>query len=317
MYPDDDDVYDYWQDLEYLSDGGYHDNGDPDAPRKKRKLDIKDSSAQASTKRRRLSTKTPAKSFVQPVLWMNLKERNAAAAPTPLNKLRKLKSVGLMRDWETKTRDQQGLATFPEGDFQLEDKKQEGEERDEENDYEDVEGEGFDLGDLKSVAGLLSGENMEALQKMMEAKGMDPAVVQEVLKDMLEGREREFSDDDGEGEEEAGGHEAQEQADETEYKEHGKVTTNPAPRKSGSSSGNAGHPQDGTTGTRSTLNFSPAANGTSAHGTKRKAQGEGHGEIAEDLPPTKFTRRKPKADQSASLDSESPARQTRSMRRRR
>lgn len=307
-------MYDYWQDLEYLSDGGYHDNGDPDAHRKKRRLDTQDNSAQASTKRRKLSAKKPAKPSFQPVLWMNLKDRNDATTPKTLNKLRKLKSVGLMRDWETKTRGQQGLATFPEGDFQLEDKEQEGEDQDE-DDYEDIEGEGFDLGDLKSVAGLLSGENMEALQKMMEAKGMDPAVVQQVLKDMLEGREREFSNDDEEGEEEGDGDEAQEQADETEYKEHGKVTTNPAPRNAGPSSAGAGSAETETPGMLSKSDSLPKANGTSAHGTKRKAQGDGHGEVVDDLPSTMTTRKKLKVDQLPALDSEPPARHMRSMRR--
>ena len=63
-----------------------------------------------------------------------------------------------------------------------------------------VQGEGFDLGDVQSVAALLSGENLSQIQEMLKEQGMDPDAVQTVLSDLISGAKPEFEEDDEEAE---------------------------------------------------------------------------------------------------------------------
>lgn len=297
-YPDEDDMFDYWADLEYLSDGGYHDNKDPDAKSKKRKVASGDS-PQATRKRR----KTKSTDERAPVLWMTRQERDAAAAPRSLGKAGKLKSIGLLRDWETKTKGQRGLAEFPEGDFQLQDKPQEGDEW--ESDQE-VEGEGFDLGNLQDIAGMLSGEHMEALQKMMEAKGLDPEAVQEVLKDMLEGRERDIVGDEAE-DEEGQKEEEQAEADKEELKEHGKISMNPAPTTRTSRRAPSQTQVGSSSGTQPASSSQP--NGRSPHGKKRKAVEDNHSAAVDEVPkPSVAAKRRKSSGPHAAQPPEQPTR---------
>jgi len=66
----------------------------------------------------------------------------------------------------------------------------------------DIPSAGIDVADLTSIAGLLSGEGIEALQELLKSKGLDPEAVQLVLQDMMDGHERTFSDEEEEEENE-------------------------------------------------------------------------------------------------------------------
>lgn len=301
-------MFDYWADLEYLSDGGYHDNQDPDASRKKRKLEDGQKSTSSTSKRKRPGVQPTSQQSSEPVIWMSLSERESAAALTPLSNFGKLKAIGLMADWQSRKDDRGDLASFPEGDFQLKDSHQDV------SDEEEVEGEGFDLGNLSEVASLLSGENIEELQQMMEKQGLDPAVIQEVMKDMREGREREADDDDMEEDGDDEEDDEQMQADEAEFKEHGKVSTNPTPGKS--QKGDQLHRAEaGASGTRHHL-----PNGTSAHGAKRKVPADDEDDVeaqTHDAPPRPARKKSRAGNGMSALVTEPSHRQTRSSRRRR
>ena len=78
---------------------------------------------------------------------------------------------------------------------------------DADEDWEDDEGAGdemaIDTGDLKDLLGLLNEENMPQLQELLRAKGLDPAILDAVLEDIREGKQREFEEEDDSEEEDS------------------------------------------------------------------------------------------------------------------
>lgn len=196
------DPYDYFEDLEYLSDS-YYDDRVPQKPftdttatsSTKRKRQMSPSKRRSSYKKRCVETTQQPDPSPPLVQWKPQKIDGPGVYDAPVVKPGSSKSVALLPDWKDRFQHTPGL---------LQPNNEEGEG--------DAEGDkhpptGIDVNDFQSVAGLLTEENMGQLAAVLQAKGLDPEAMQTVLEDLLAGREPDFgSDDEGEDEGPVGEH---------------------------------------------------------------------------------------------------------------
>lgn len=203
--PDEDvDPYEYFVDLEYLSDGYYDDRADINVRRKgKRKLQERrkkaKSQAPASQPNKRQRTTGTSKSssdqhwepWDRPnVIFVPRSERSRdPSSYISTTKNVKLPTVALLKDWRERFEGQRGLSMKPSRAAQfpsdttvsirsgaraaLEHNASVEEQMDEENEEEDDE-EGLDDDGLKEIAGMLDDGHKAELLKMLEAKVSTP-----------------------------------------------------------------------------------------------------------------------------------------------
>lgn len=312
------DMFDYFADLEYLSDGGYFDDRDPDTRfNKRRKVVLNARQVVKKRKGRSLAPTSNGSDTNMPVIWMSHQDRHSASHNTgPLLKPGGSKTFALLEDWRTKFQGHKGLAEFPEGDFRMEDNPLTDDDEEVENAKGEVTGEGFDLRDLQKVAEMIGSENMEALQKILETQGLDPAAVQEVLQDMIEGKEREFDEEDP-AEDDA----EEDDEDMSQENEGAFIMAAPAPPARGGSRGGRRVPLDPIQSPR------PPAAGHPNRRAKRKDREEDDDddptdEILKSSAPTKKPKNAPfptkpapptpPTSSSSTSESKSPSRRTRS-----
>lgn len=219
--PDEDiDPYEYFIDLDYLSDGYYDDRADINVRRRgKRKLQEHARRKQRDhigTKKRKTTGSSNSRprvvnsfSDLPNVFWVPRRKWSGdPSSYVPTVKKVNLPVFALFKDWKKRFEGVGGFTvnTAPQGSDTYKEKHGKGKSRTshdagavEETDLvEQVDHGGgtFDLGDLKDIASLLTEENMGQLQGMLEAKGIDSEALQMVLDDLQDGREREFSDED-------------------------------------------------------------------------------------------------------------------------
>ncbi len=118
-------------------------------------------------------------------MWKSNNERDSITNAAPPAEELHYQPVALLKDWKERFKIITGLPRVPTSDTEI----------------PTISGEGFDLGDLQSVAGLLSSDSIDALQEILREKGLDPEAVQIVLQDLIAGKEPTFDDDEEAGDE--------------------------------------------------------------------------------------------------------------------
>lgn len=229
------DPYEYWEDLKYLSDGGYH---DVDAPGKKRKTAAVDGSKSKTTgktasiskkamvkqqsSRKRKATEAAPKtqkrqktargkgrtpqgkaqevvhSEREPmIVWRSNEERNALLSAVPVLKDNTSASITIASTFQatSKATSHQTL----KADVNTEDEAVPPSPPSPQDDTPAVAGEGFDLNNLGAIAGLLTAEHLDTLKSILEAQGLSRDALDVVLWDLMEGRDPEYEEDEEEG----------------------------------------------------------------------------------------------------------------------
>lgn len=187
------DPYEYWEDLKYLSDGGFQEEGQlkkrrkqpvtktlSTATNKKRKSTAQDGSKQRKRQRtRRDQTKQEnvKENGEDVVVWLTTRDQTALLAEPVL---KEGSSVPVIITSNHAM--QQAPSTLQTSKM------------DERHDSAIV-ADGFDLNNISSVAGLLSSEHIDTLKAILEAQGLDPEALDVVLKDLIEGRDPDFEEE--------------------------------------------------------------------------------------------------------------------------
>ena len=200
------DPFDYWQDLTYLSDGGFFDNdATNEVFTRKRKRDAAVETSNGRSKRVRRGMEASEMRAVADgrnkrkrehspatvVVWRSEEERFNDHDCAPIVREGQGKRIALMKDWRERFKDEKGLLQGKNID--------QGKENIPPQARDTISRDGFDLGDISSIAEMLSQENMESLEAILRDKGLDPDAVKMVVQDLVEGREPEFDADDEEG----------------------------------------------------------------------------------------------------------------------
>ena len=113
-------------------------------------------------------------------MWKSNNERDSITNAAPPAEELHYQPVALLKDWKERFKIITGLPRVPTSDTEI----------------PTISGEGFDLGDLQSVAGLLSSDSIDALQEILREKGLDSEAVQIVLQDLIAGKEPTFDDEE-------------------------------------------------------------------------------------------------------------------------
>ena len=169
------DPYDYFEDLAYLSDSYYDRQGENHVDGKKRKRTQIPEQTASGLKRKRRSG----------VVWKADAELFGDVENAPLVRAGEKKPYALLKDWRERFQTSPGFAVGKLAPTLI--------ERDQEQPL--LKGEGFDPGDLRSVASMLSGDALENLKELLSARGLDSDAVQAVMEDLASGKEPEFSSD--------------------------------------------------------------------------------------------------------------------------
>lgn len=193
--------------MKYLSDGGYGEEGQTVRKKRKKSNSLKpalkepqnkkrkaNTSASTNAKKRQRTTRGHAeknlssrKNHEDIVVWLSASDREVLLA-APIFKKGSSDTVVITGNHASK---QSSFKTA---------------KMDERHDSA-VVADGFDLNNISSVAGLLSSEHIDTLKAILQAQGLDPEALDVVLKDLIEGREPEFEEE----EEQVVGHEASSQ----------------------------------------------------------------------------------------------------------
>ncbi|KAL9057999.1 MAG: hypothetical protein Q9162_001991 [Coniocarpon cinnabarinum] len=247
--PDEDvDPYEYFIDLDYLSDGYYDDRADVEVRKKgKRKLEERrqvaahhaGSNKRQRTRRSSFGSTSNFRTFPRTPCVVYVTQSDRSCDPSfyvETTRTEGLATVSLFRDWRTRFQNHQGLSLRPvthevqagnatpkksiprrpilvQNDLAFE--MVEGEEEEEEEGAGSG-GEGLDLEGMGDIASMLTDGHKEELLKLLEAKGIDPAALDMVMEDLAQGRKRDFHDDENEDEdaaEDAADHEGEQRED--------------------------------------------------------------------------------------------------------
>ena len=179
--------------MKYLSDGGFQEEGQlkktkrrpvakaaTTSVNKKRKATAQDSSKQRKRQRTRHDQSTQeniTKNGEEVVVWLTASDQTALLA-APIFKEGSSVPV-IITSSHAMQQTPSNLQTS---------------KMDERHDSAIV-AEGFDLNNISSVAGLLSSEHIDTLKAILEAQGLDPEALEVVLKDLIEGRDPEFAEE--------------------------------------------------------------------------------------------------------------------------
>ena len=196
IVPDEDvDPYDYFVDLDYLSDGYYDARADSYVRRRgKRKLQERKRQAKVGDQKRRRTGSSLKSNYVRgqdhqhepPVSWVPRHDRNfGAGADAPLINPSELPIFTLFRNWGQRFRGTKGVDVHTSSEIDMRRHTEEVNGQKEEPKYRHSEAgdeatehpEGtreasdiLDLGDLKNIAELLTEENMGQLTAILKAK---------------------------------------------------------------------------------------------------------------------------------------------------
>jgi len=189
------DPYEYWEDLKYLSDGGFQEGGQfkpskmkrmlspaalDDTRTKKRKAVAQDGPKQSKRQRMKQNQTYKARTSrdqEEVVVWLSASDRDILLAD-PI--LKEGSSVPIIITGHHPLEQ----APSSSGILKMDDRHDSA-----------VVAEGFDLDSISSVAGLLSSEHIDTLKAILSAQGLDPEALDVVLKDLIEGREPEFEEE--------------------------------------------------------------------------------------------------------------------------
>jgi len=189
------DPYEYWEDLKYLSDGGFQEQGHF-RKRKKQTVAKANAATPVAGKKRKSTTQSSlkqrkrqrtchgqteqeaiTKKSEEVVVWLTSGDRNALLTDRIF---KEGKSVPVIISSNHATK---------QAPFALQTSKMD-------NRHDSaIVADGFDLNSISSVTGLLSSEHIDTLKAILEAQGLDPEALEVVLKDLIEGREPEFEDE--------------------------------------------------------------------------------------------------------------------------
>lgn len=211
MLEEDYDPYAYFEDLEYLSDAYFDsEEASTSGPKKRKKGAHADhGSATKRNKTRGTLVKTHTNTMdglrdSKFLIWRTQSYQDRELAPvTPPTTVPK-PEFALLRDWKRLVT--RGSAPFPGSDHRSsstrateagddwQDKENPVQKR---NSTTSEADEGLDLSNLGVIANLLQGDQLEGLRRQLETRGLDSSALEEVLRDMVEGREPDFEEDDG------------------------------------------------------------------------------------------------------------------------
>jgi hypothetical protein len=210
------DAYEYFQDVEYLSDGGYGDElikhkkvksqmGSSTAVDLKKRKRVATSNEEVTSRKRRKLIKQDADSTVKrqgdngndiAVIWLSKRERSALLGDTPLLPQQSAKAI-VQGDPDSQfTQERRNLV--PQQQTMTASSSERQPSPSSSRSDSAIAGDGFDLGDIASIAGLLSAEHIDSLKAILTAQGLNADALDVVLKDLLEGRDRAQEDEDEE-----------------------------------------------------------------------------------------------------------------------
>ncbi|KAI9667115.1 MAG: hypothetical protein M1831_001292 [Alyxoria varia] len=304
------DPFDYWEDLAYLSDARHdHDKngtGAATVAKAKRRRNPRDaaSNARKNKQSERNESVTKPRYVRNMVVWRSAEDGLGGIVKAPIHtpeQRAKAPRFALFKDWRTRFASSRGFDTKA---MQLQsrsgaaDKKTQVGEKDAQ--APKVQGEGFDVNDMQSVAALLSGENLSQIQEMLKKQGMDPDAVQTVLGDLISGAEPEFEEDDEEAED---GNDELQEVDPAGFNVGGSGLPTAPPQEANGGNENQNHTSNPSTEPSKTDDgpVTPTHGSGSTHSLPHRSLKRKGSEQSADKPasnPSKRTRRKSQTSQT-------------------
>jgi hypothetical protein len=209
------DAYEYFQDVEYLSDGGYGDElikhkkvksqmGSSTAVDLKKRKRVATSNEEVTSRKRRKLIEQDVDSTVKrqdgngddiAVIWLSKRERSALLGDIPLLPQQSAKAI-VQGDPDSQLTQERGNLVPQQQTMSANSSERQPSPSSRSDSA--IAGDGFDLGDIASIAGLLSAEHIDSLKAILTAQGLNADALDVVLKDLLEGRDRAQEDEDEE-----------------------------------------------------------------------------------------------------------------------
>ncbi|KAI9726919.1 MAG: hypothetical protein M1828_000267 [Chrysothrix sp. TS-e1954] len=204
---DDLDPYSYFSDIAYLSDSYY----DCDAKQNDQRMKRKIKTSEASTRKAHKASRAhDVKSLAHPpVVWRSTSTIPDTIESASGGRHKPPQSFALLKDWRERFRYSDGLAISKSGEL-----SESGGQ-----DETPIQGDQFNLKDLSSVAGMLSGDELAKLKTMLASQGLDPSALELVLNDMIAGKEPDFVGEAENADEESEEEEAEEEDEGEEAEE--------------------------------------------------------------------------------------------------